>query len=85
MMLGRCNYYWCRTLWIWLLGSTMKNVGKNPLIIEKGNIVNSIYHYPTHQTFFSTSEKLEIGNIPFITESYKPNEIRPLYTIAKWR
>ena len=35
------------------------------LIIEKGNIVNSIYRYPTHQTFFSSSIKLSIGDIPF--------------------
>ncbi|MFZ3588622.1 YpdA family putative bacillithiol disulfide reductase [Bacillus sp. DJP31] len=51
---------------------SLKEVGFNPLIIEKGNIVNAIYHYPTHQTFFSTSEKLSIGEIPFITESRKP-------------
>lgn len=43
-----------------------------PLIIEKGNIVNTIYNYPTHQTFFSSSEKLEIGNVAFITERQKP-------------
>lgn len=46
--------------------------GIDPLIIEKGNIVNTIYNFPTHQEFFSTSEKLEIGNIPFITERQKP-------------
>lgn len=50
----------------------LKKAGLKPLIIEKGNIVNSIYHYPTHQTFFSSSEKLEIGEIPFITERQKP-------------
>ncbi|WP_462412056.1 YpdA family putative bacillithiol disulfide reductase [Neobacillus sp. Marseille-QA0830] len=50
----------------------MQEIGKNPLIIEKGNIVNSIYQYPTHQTFFSTSEKLEIGDFPFVTDNYKP-------------
>ncbi|MBH0229611.1 YpdA family putative bacillithiol disulfide reductase [Halobacillus yeomjeoni] len=50
----------------------LKREGIDPLIIEKGNIVNSIYHYPTHQTFFSSSEKLEIGNIPFISERQKP-------------
>lgn len=50
----------------------LKEVGFNPLIIEKGNIVNAIHHYPTHQTFFSTSEKLSIGDIPFITENRKP-------------
>jgi thioredoxin reductase (NADPH) len=57
---------------------SLKEMGKNPLIIEKGNIVNSIYHYPTHQTFFSTSEKLEIGDVPFITETYKPKRNQAL-------
>ncbi|MBM6619892.1 YpdA family putative bacillithiol disulfide reductase [Bacillus suaedaesalsae] len=50
----------------------LKEVGYSPLIIEKGNIVNAIHHYPTHQMFFSTSEKLSIGDIPFITENRKP-------------
>ncbi|WP_087971555.1 YpdA family putative bacillithiol disulfide reductase [Oceanobacillus rekensis] len=44
----------------------------DPLIIEKGNVVNTIYNYPTHQTFFSSSDKLEIGDIAFITEKQKP-------------
>ncbi|WP_043933579.1 YpdA family putative bacillithiol disulfide reductase [Bacillus sp. EB01] len=57
---------------------SLKEAGKNPLVIEKGNIVNAIYHYPTHQTFFSTSEKLEIGNVPFITENYKPVRLQAL-------
>ncbi|MEH6907957.1 YpdA family putative bacillithiol disulfide reductase [Neobacillus drentensis] len=52
--------------------------GKKSLIIEKGNVVNSIYHYPTHQTFFSTAEKLEIGEVPFITENYKPKRNQAL-------
>ncbi|HLR40626.1 MAG TPA: YpdA family putative bacillithiol disulfide reductase [Virgibacillus sp.] len=46
--------------------------GIKPLIIEKGNIVNTIYQFPTHQMFFSSSEKLEIGDIAFITEKQKP-------------
>ncbi|MRX71026.1 YpdA family putative bacillithiol disulfide reductase [Bacillus lacus] len=50
----------------------LKNIGMNPLVIEKGNIVNAIYNYPTHQTFFSSSEKLEIGDVAFITENRKP-------------
>lgn len=50
----------------------LSKLGKKPLVIEKGNIVNAIYHYPTHQTFFSSSEKLEIGDVPFITENRKP-------------
>ncbi|MBS2969438.1 YpdA family putative bacillithiol disulfide reductase [Metabacillus sp. KIGAM252] len=50
----------------------LKDIGIDPLVIEKGNIVNAIYHYPTHQTFFSSSEKLEIGDVAFITENRKP-------------
>ncbi|WP_147533810.1 YpdA family putative bacillithiol disulfide reductase [Bacillus marasmi] len=57
---------------------SLKEIGMNPLIIEKGNVVNSIYHYPTHQTFFSTSEKLEVGDVPFITEDYKPRRNQAL-------
>jgi thioredoxin reductase (NADPH) len=57
---------------------SLKEIGKNALVIEKGNIVNAIYHYPTHQTFFSTSEKLEIGNVPFITENHKPKRNQAL-------
>lgn len=56
----------------------LKNKGFEPLIIEKGNIVNAIYHYPTHQTFFSSSEKLEIGGVPFITEHHKPKRNQAL-------
>ncbi|MBS4194521.1 YpdA family putative bacillithiol disulfide reductase [Lederbergia citri] len=50
----------------------MKEIGMNPLIIEKGNIVNALYNYPTHQTFFSSSEKLSIGDVPFIIVERKP-------------
>ncbi|MEQ6376214.1 YpdA family putative bacillithiol disulfide reductase [Bacillaceae bacterium S4-13-58] len=50
----------------------LKKRGIDPLIIEKENIVHTIYRFPTHQTFFSTSEKLEIGGFPFVTEHSKP-------------
>ncbi|WP_174613623.1 YpdA family putative bacillithiol disulfide reductase [Virgibacillus ihumii] len=50
----------------------LQKQGIRPLIIEKGNIVNTLYNFPTHQTFFSSSEKLEIGGLPFITELKKP-------------
>ncbi|MDN3585819.1 YpdA family putative bacillithiol disulfide reductase [Pedobacter aquatilis] len=43
------------------------------LIIEKGALVNSLYNYPVFMTFFSTSQKLEIGGVPFVTISPKPN------------
>lgn len=55
-----------------------QQIGIDALVIEKGNVVNSIYHYPTHQTFFSTSEKLEIGDVAFITENRKPVRIKAL-------
>ncbi len=42
------------------------------LIIEKGCIVNSIFHYPTNMAFFSTSDRLEIGGVPFISHGVKP-------------
>ncbi|UOQ93602.1 YpdA family putative bacillithiol disulfide reductase [Halobacillus shinanisalinarum] len=65
----------------------LKKQGIEPLLIEKGSIVNSIYHYPTHQTFFSSSEKLEIGQIPFITERQKPvrNEALAYYRAVAGR
>lgn len=48
------------------------------LIIEKGCLVNSIFNYPTNMTFFSTSERLEIGNIPFISHGPKPTRTEAL-------
>src|SRR6056297_1549242 len=41
-------------------------------IIERGCLVNSIFHYPKDMTFFSTSERLEIGGVPFISHNPKP-------------
>ena len=49
-----------------------KKKGLNYLIIEKGSLVNSLYNYPVNMTFFSTSEKLEIGGVPFVSNSIKP-------------
>ncbi|GAQ17471.1 ferredoxin--NADP reductase [Oceanobacillus picturae] len=65
----------------------LKKEGFSPLIIEKENIVNTIHQFPTHQTFFSSSEKLEIGNIPFITEKQKPvrNEALAYYRSVAMR
>lgn len=56
----------------------LKEIGINPLIIEKENIVHSIYRFPTHQTFFSSSDRLEIGGVPFITENRKPTRNQAL-------
>ncbi len=49
-----------------------RNKGLNYLIIEKGTLVNSLYNYPVNMTFFSTSEKLEIGGVPFVSNNIKP-------------
>ena len=48
------------------------------LIIEKGTIVNSIFNYPTNMNFFSTSVRLEIGEVPFISHGVKPNRTEAL-------
>jgi thioredoxin reductase (NADPH) len=48
------------------------------LILEKGCLVNSIYHYPTNMVFFSTSERLEIGDVPFISHGVKPTRTEAL-------
>lgn len=48
--------------------------GLSYIILEKGCLVNSLYHYPTNMTFFSTSEKLELDNIPFISSNPKPGK-----------
>src|SRR6187397_2026388 len=42
------------------------------IILEKGTLVNSLYNYPVNMTFFSTSERLEIGGIPFVSNNAKP-------------
>lgn len=48
------------------------------LIVDKGMLVNSIYNYPVNTTFFSTSDKLEIGEIPFISHNVKPTRTEAL-------
>ena len=50
----------------------------NYLVIEKGCLVNSLYNYPQNMTFFSTSEKLEIGNVPFVCTNAKPTRTEAL-------
>ena len=55
-----------------------KNAGLSYLIIEKGTLVNSIYNYPVNMHFFSTSERLEIGNIPFVSNNPKPTRTEAL-------
>lgn len=49
-----------------------QQAGIEYLIIEKGCLVNSLYNYPQNMTFFSTSDRLEIGEIPFVSTNNKP-------------
>ncbi len=50
----------------------------NYLILEEGCLVNSIYNYPMNMTFFSTSDRLEIGEVPFISHGPKPTRSEAL-------
>ncbi|WP_121810390.1 YpdA family putative bacillithiol disulfide reductase [Mucilaginibacter kameinonensis] len=54
-------------------GLAAQKAGLSFVIVEKGTLVNSLYNYPSTMTFFSTSEKLEIGGVPFVTTHTKPN------------
>ena len=46
--------------------------GFRTVLVDKGCLCNSLFHYPAHMTFFTTSERLEIGGIPFPTPNAKP-------------
>lgn len=59
-------------------GIAAKEQGLDYLILDKGTLVNSLYHYPLNMTFFSTSDKLEIGNVPFISQNPKPTRSEAL-------
>src|ERR1700746_779506 len=49
-----------------------KRAGLRVVSVDKGCVCNSLYHYPSHMTFFTTSELLEIGDIPFPSPNAKP-------------
>ncbi len=49
-----------------------KKAGLSYMILERGTLVNSLYNYPSNMTFFSTSERLEIGGVPFVSNNPKP-------------
>ncbi|WP_340153677.1 YpdA family putative bacillithiol disulfide reductase [uncultured Marivirga sp.] len=59
-------------------GIKAESAGLTYLIVDKGTLVNSIYHYPYGMTFFSTSDKLEIGGVPFISHNPKPTRMEAL-------
>ena len=55
-----------------------KKNGLSYIIIDRGCLVNSLYNYPKNMTFFSTSDKLEIGDVPFISHNSKPTKSEAL-------
>jgi thioredoxin reductase (NADPH) len=59
-------------------GIEAKKAGLSYVILEKGALVNSLYNYPINMTFFSTSERLEIGNVPFMSVNPKPTRTEAL-------
>ncbi|MFM1878087.1 MAG: hypothetical protein RLZZ241_953 [Bacteroidota bacterium] len=59
-------------------GLEAKKHGLSYLILEKGAIVNSLFNYPVNMQFFSSSERLEIDNIPFISKEAKPKRSEAL-------
>jgi thioredoxin reductase (NADPH) len=59
-------------------GIELQRRGVSTVLFDKGCLLNSIYHYPTHMTFFTTPELLEIGDIPMTAEGDKPNRTEAL-------
>ena len=61
-----------------------QKAGFTVVLVDKGCICNSLFHYPSHMTFFTTPELLEIGNIPFPSPNPKPsrNEALQYYRLV---
>ena len=59
-------------------GIEAQKKGLDYMIFDKGTLVNSLYRYPLNMTFFSTSDKLEIGEVPFISHNAKPTRAEAL-------
>ena len=55
-----------------------RKAGMSYLVLEKGCLVNSLYNYPANMTFFSTSERIEIGGVPFVSNNVKPTRSEAL-------
>src|ERR1700735_38660 len=56
----------------------IKRTGMRPLVIDKGCLCNSLYHYPVNMVFFTTPELLEIGDIPMTSAGEKPTRVEAL-------
>src|SRR5271156_1227739 len=52
--------------------------GMKPLVVDKGCLCNSLFHYPTNMSFFTTPERMEIGDLPMTTAGGKPTRAEDL-------
>src|ERR1700720_1193470 len=55
-----------------------QRAGFKAMLVDKGCLCNSLFHYPAHMTFFTTPELLEIGDMPFSSPNQKPNRSEAL-------
>ncbi len=55
-----------------------KRAGLRTLVVDKGCLCNSLFHYPTNMFFFTTPERMEIGDLPMTTSSGKPSRLEAL-------
>jgi thioredoxin reductase (NADPH) len=55
-----------------------RRLGLSVVLVDKGCLTNSLFHYPEHMTFFTTPELLEIGDMPFSTPNQKPTRVEAL-------
>jgi thioredoxin reductase (NADPH) len=55
-----------------------KRAGMRPLVIDKGSLCNSLFHYPVNMVFFTTPELLEIGDLPLVCAAEKPTRVEAL-------
>src|ERR1700712_3847393 len=55
-----------------------QNAGLRVVLVDKGCLTNSLFHYPAHMTFFTTPELLEIGRMPFSSPNQKPTRSEAL-------
>ncbi|HVB58552.1 MAG TPA: YpdA family putative bacillithiol disulfide reductase [Candidatus Acidoferrales bacterium] len=55
-----------------------RRAGMSSLVIDKGCLCNSLYHYPTNMNFFTTPERMEVGDLPMTIASFKPTRAEAL-------
>jgi thioredoxin reductase (NADPH) len=77
-------WWWARGPPGWLARLRRRRPGFASVLVDKGCICNSLFHYPAHMTFFTTPELLEIGDIPFPSPNPKPtrNEALQYYRLV---